>query len=111
MLIGFWPAELISPRFDAFPSPDTAQRTYVKKSLPNCCAGFRPAIFPRLMSISKKPGRRFRIKNSDEDPEALWIQILTYNDLSRPTEESLRVTSVSHEARIKLTIKGASGSW
>jgi len=25
------------------------------------------------MSISKNPGRRFRIKNSDEDPEALWI--------------------------------------
>src|SRR5258706_219129 len=73
MLMGFWPAELISPRFDAFPSPDTAQRTYVKKSLPNCCAGFRPAIFPRLMSISKKPGRRFRIKNSYQDPDAPLI--------------------------------------
>jgi hypothetical protein len=37
-------------------------------------------------------------------------QILTYSDLSRPTEVSLGGTSLAREARIKLRIQGASGS-
>ncbi|HWS61230.1 MAG TPA: hypothetical protein VN325_00620, partial [Steroidobacteraceae bacterium] len=37
-------------------------------------------------------------------------QILTYSDLSRPTEVSLRGTSLAREARIKLRIQSASGS-
>ncbi len=36
-------------------------------------------------------------------------QILTYSDLSRPTEVSLGGTSLAREARIKLRIQGASG--
>jgi hypothetical protein len=37
-------------------------------------------------------------------------QILTYSDLSRPTEVSLGGTSLAREARIKLRIQSASGS-
>jgi hypothetical protein len=37
-------------------------------------------------------------------------QILTYSDLSRPTDVSLGGTSLAREARIKLKIQGASGS-
>jgi len=37
-------------------------------------------------------------------------QILTYSDLSRPTEVSLGGTSLAREARIKLKIQSASGS-
>src|SRR5215468_1334289 len=36
-------------------------------------------------------------------------QILSYGDLSRPTEVSLGGTSLAREARIKLRIQGASG--
>src|SRR5689334_3073782 len=37
-------------------------------------------------------------------------QILTYSDLSRPTEVSLGGTSLAREARIKLRIQSASGA-
>ncbi len=37
-------------------------------------------------------------------------QILTYSDLSKPTEVSLGGTSLAREARIKLKIQSASGS-
>ncbi len=36
-------------------------------------------------------------------------QILTYSDLSKPTEVSLGGTSLAREARIKLRIQSASG--
>ncbi|HEX4545939.1 MAG TPA: hypothetical protein VH110_06225, partial [Candidatus Acidoferrum sp.] len=56
-------------------------------------------------SAAEEPGQFKVIQVREPDG-----QILTYSDLSRPTEVSLRGTSLAREARIKLRIQGASGS-
>jgi hypothetical protein len=56
-------------------------------------------------SAVEEPGQFKIIQVSEPDG-----QILTYSDLSRPTEVSLGGTSLAREARIKLKIQGASGS-
>ena len=55
-------------------------------------------------SAAEEPGKFKVIQVREPDG-----QILSYGDLSRPTEVSLGGTSLAREARIKLRIQGASG--
>src|SRR5260370_35113109 len=58
-------------------------------------------------------------RNAVEEPSQLKViqvsdpdgQILSYGDLSRPTEGWMGGTSHSREPRLKLKIQGASSSW
>jgi len=56
-------------------------------------------------SAVQEPGQLKVIQVKEPDG-----QILSYGDLSRPTEVSLGGTSLAREARLKLKIQGASGS-
>jgi len=77
------------------------------KRLVSCC----------LLGVSAMPLTAQR-RSAVEEPGQFKViqvrepngQILTYSDLSRPTEVSLGGTSLAREARIKLRIQSASGS-
>lgn len=56
-------------------------------------------------SAVEEPGQLKVIQVKEPDG-----QVLSYGDLSRPTEVSMRGTSLAREARIKLRIQGASSS-
>lgn len=62
-------------------------------------------VASQLGSAVQEPGQLKVIQVKEPDG-----QILSYGDLSRPTEVSLGGTSLAREARLKLKIQGASGS-
>lgn len=63
----------------------------------------RPHSAGNMPSAAERPGRLRVIQVKEPDG-----QILSYGDLSRPTEVSLGGTSLAREARIKLKIQNAS---
>src|SRR5258705_13683803 len=63
-----------------------------------------PLIAQRRGAV-EEPGQFKVIEVKEPDS-----QILTYSDLSKPTEVSLGGTSLAREAHIKLKIQSASGS-
>jgi hypothetical protein len=79
--------------------------------------GWRRLISCWLLGVSAMPLTAQR-RSAVEEPGQFKViqvrepdgQILTYSDLSRPTEVSLGGTSLAREARIKLKIQSASGS-
>lgn len=73
----------------------------------NCClvAASTMAATSQQRNAVEEPGQLRVIQVRELDG-----QILSYGDLSRPTEVSLGGTSLAREARIKLKIQGASSS-
>jgi hypothetical protein len=81
------------------------------------CLGWMRLISCWLLGASAMPLTAQR-RNAVEEPGQLKViqvrepdgQILSYGDLSRPTEVWMGGTSLAREAGIKLKIQGASGS-
>lgn len=81
------------------------------------CLGWMRLISLTLLAVSAVP-LTSQTRNAVEQPGQLKViqvkepdgQILSYGDLSRPTEVSLGGTSLAREAHIKLKIQGASSS-
>jgi len=79
--------------------------------------GWKRLISCWLLGVSAMPLTAQR-RSAVEEPGQFKViqikephgQILTYSDLSKPTEVSLGGTSLAREARIKLRIQSASGS-
>lgn len=79
--------------------------------------GWIPLISCWLLAVSAMP-LSSQPRNGVQEPGQLRViqvkepdgQILSYGDLSRPTEVSLGGTGLAREARIKLKIQGASSS-
>jgi len=80
------------------------------------CLGWMRLISCWLLGVSAMP-LAAQQRSTVEEPGKFKViqvrepngQILTYSDLSRPTEVSLGGTSLAREAHIKLRIQGASG--
>lgn len=81
------------------------------------CLGWMRLISLTLLAVSAVP-LTSQPRNAVEQPGQLKViqvkepdgQILSYGDLSRPTEVSLGGTGLAREAHIKLKIQGASSS-
>ena len=106
------PLPLVLPRMELKTKVRQAEEGIVVTWL-----GWKRLISCWLLGVSAMPLTAQR-RSAVEEPGQLKViqvrepdgQILTYSDLSRPTEVSLVGTSLAREARIKLKIQSASGS-
>jgi hypothetical protein len=106
------PLPLVLPRMELKTKVRQAEEGIVVTWL-----GWKRLISCWLLGVSAMPLNAQR-RSAVEEPGQFKViqvrepdgQILTYSDLSRPTEVSLAGTSLAREARIKLKIQSASGS-
>jgi len=106
------PLPLVLPRMELKTKVRQAEEGIVVTRL-----GWKRLISCWLLGVSAMPLTAQR-RSAVEEPSQFKViqvkepngQILTYSDLSKPTEVSLGGTSLAREARIKLRIQSASGS-
>jgi hypothetical protein len=106
------PLPLVLPRMEH----KTKERQAEKEIVVTRLRWMRRLISLCLLGVSAMP-LTAQQRSAVEEPGQLKViqvrepdgQILTYSDLSRPTEVLLGGTSLAREARLKLRIQGASG--